>query len=104
MKTENQPITFQNMLHYLVTCLATPATIGRTLDNVLSYRALMRVMAEERGTGGMAPTGSGRCGGSSTASWEDPVSGGAGGAGGPRGMLAGIGQGAQARERHASRT
>jgi hypothetical protein len=99
MKTENQPITFQNMLHYLVTCLATPATIG-TLDNVLSYRALMRVMAEERGTGGMPPTGSGRCGVSSTASWEDPVSG---GAGGPRGMLAGIGRGAQARERHASR-
>ena len=41
------------MLHYLVACLATPATIGRTLDiggpDVLSYRMLMRIMAEERG-------------------------------------------------------
>ena len=51
--TEAQPIAIQNVLHYLVACLATPATIGRTLDiggpDVLSYRMLMRIMAEERG-------------------------------------------------------
>lgn len=51
--TESQPIAVRNVLHYLVACLDTPATIGATLDiggpEVLSYRRLMRVMAEARG-------------------------------------------------------
>jgi uncharacterized protein YbjT (DUF2867 family)/uncharacterized protein YndB with AHSA1/START domain len=51
--TECQPVAVRNVLQYLIDCLAQPATIGRTLDiggpDVLSYRALMRVMAEERG-------------------------------------------------------
>ncbi len=52
VKTECQPIAVRNVLHYLVTCLAVPETIGRTLDiggpDVLSYEALMQIMAEER--------------------------------------------------------
>jgi uncharacterized protein YbjT (DUF2867 family) len=51
--TESQPIAIQNVLTYLVACLSTPATVGRTLDiggpDVLSYRDLMNVMADERG-------------------------------------------------------
>jgi uncharacterized protein YbjT (DUF2867 family) len=51
--TECQPISIGNVLHYLVQELTHPATLGRTLDiggpDVLSYEALMRVMAEERG-------------------------------------------------------
>jgi uncharacterized protein YbjT (DUF2867 family) len=51
--TECQPISIGNVLHYLVLALTHPATLGRTLDiggpDVLSYHALMRVMAEERG-------------------------------------------------------
>jgi uncharacterized protein YbjT (DUF2867 family) len=48
-----QPIAISNVLAYLVGCVAEPATVGRTLDiggpDVLSYRDLMRIMAEERG-------------------------------------------------------
>jgi uncharacterized protein YbjT (DUF2867 family)/uncharacterized protein YndB with AHSA1/START domain len=51
--TECQPIDVRNVLTYLVDCLRVPATAGLTLDiggpDVLSYRALMRVMAQERG-------------------------------------------------------
>jgi uncharacterized protein YbjT (DUF2867 family)/uncharacterized protein YndB with AHSA1/START domain len=51
--TESQPIAVRNVLEYLVDCLAVPATAGRTLDiggpDVLSYRELMGIMAEERG-------------------------------------------------------
>ena len=51
--TECQPIAIGNVLHYLVACLAVPETTGRTLDiggpEVLTYRQLMDVMAEERG-------------------------------------------------------
>jgi uncharacterized protein YbjT (DUF2867 family) len=51
--TESQPIAVRNVLHYLIACLDTPATIGATLDiggpEVLSYRELMRVMAAARG-------------------------------------------------------
>ena len=51
--TECQPIAIANVLGYLVACLDCPATVGRTLDiggpDVLSYRDLMRIMAEERG-------------------------------------------------------
>ncbi|HSD29823.1 MAG TPA: SDR family oxidoreductase [Vicinamibacteria bacterium] len=51
--TESQPIAVRNVVQYLVDCLAVPKTAGRTLDiggpDVLSYRELMRIMAEERG-------------------------------------------------------
>ena len=53
VQTESQPIAVRNVLEYLVRSLTTPATAGRTLDiggpDVLSYRDLMRVMAECRG-------------------------------------------------------
>jgi len=53
VSTECQPIAVRNVLHYLVACLSTPATEGRTLDiggpEVLTYRELMRIMAEELG-------------------------------------------------------
>jgi uncharacterized protein YbjT (DUF2867 family) len=51
--TEAQPIAIQNVLHDLVRCLDLPETAGRTFDiggpDVVSYRDLMRIMAEERG-------------------------------------------------------
>jgi uncharacterized protein YbjT (DUF2867 family) len=51
--TESQPIAVRNVLEYLVECLGVPQSVGRTLDiggpDVLSYRELMQVMAEERG-------------------------------------------------------
>lgn len=53
VRTECQPIAIRDVLHYLVACLTTPGTAGRTLDiggpDVLSYAELMRVMARERG-------------------------------------------------------
>lgn len=53
VSTECQPIAVRNVLHYLVACLSAPDAAGRTLDiggpDVLSYRDLMRIMAEERG-------------------------------------------------------
>jgi uncharacterized protein YbjT (DUF2867 family) len=53
VQTESQPIAVRNVLEYLVRSLATPETTGRTLDvggpDILSYRELMRVMAECRG-------------------------------------------------------
>ncbi len=49
--TECQPIAVRNVLHYLIACLTTPATTGMTLDiggpDVLSYRNLMHITAEE---------------------------------------------------------
>lgn len=51
--TQCQPIAVRNVLHYLVTCLETPATVGRTLDiggpDVVTYRDLMDAMAKARG-------------------------------------------------------
>lgn len=51
--TECQPIAIRNVLHYLVTCLQTPGTTGRTLDiggpDVLAYAELMHLMAAARG-------------------------------------------------------
>mgnify|MGYP000390522904 CR=1 FL=1 len=51
--TECQPIAIRDVLRYLVACLTTPATIGRTLDiggpDILTYRQLMQVMADARG-------------------------------------------------------
>ncbi|MHC4990046.1 MAG: SDR family oxidoreductase [Planctomycetota bacterium] len=53
VSTESQPIAVRNVLHYLLQCLETPETIGRTLDiggpDILTYRELMRIMAVERG-------------------------------------------------------
>jgi uncharacterized protein YbjT (DUF2867 family)/uncharacterized protein YndB with AHSA1/START domain len=51
--TECQPIAIRNVLQYLVACLEVKETIGATFDiggsDVVSYRELMRIMAEERG-------------------------------------------------------
>jgi uncharacterized protein YbjT (DUF2867 family) len=51
VETECQPISIRNVLGYLVDCLSTPATTGRTLDigglDVLTYAELMGIMAEE---------------------------------------------------------
>jgi uncharacterized protein YbjT (DUF2867 family) len=45
VSTECQPIAVQDVLAYLVACLETPETIGRTLDiggpDILTYRELM---------------------------------------------------------------
>jgi uncharacterized protein YbjT (DUF2867 family) len=53
VRTQSQPIAIRNVLHYLVACLDTPETKGRTIDiggpEVVSYRELMRTMAEARG-------------------------------------------------------
>ena len=53
VRTECQPIAVRNVLEYLVGCLRTPGTEGRTLDiggpEVLSYRRIMELMAEARG-------------------------------------------------------
>lgn len=53
VSTRCQPIAIRNVLHYLVACLETPGTTGRTLDiggpEVLTYRELMSSMAEVRG-------------------------------------------------------
>ncbi|MCM2257728.1 MAG: SDR family oxidoreductase [Vicinamibacteria bacterium] len=53
VSTQSQPIAVRDVLHYLVACLDTPETAGRTLDiggpDVLDYKELMQVMASERG-------------------------------------------------------
>jgi len=53
--TECQPIAVRNVVQYLVDALDRAETIGKTLDiggpDVVSYRELMRIMAEERGLG-----------------------------------------------------
>lgn len=55
VKTESQPIAISNVLHYLIACIEMPATVGATLDiggaDVVTYRELMRMMAELRGLG-----------------------------------------------------
>lgn len=55
VSTECQPIAIDNVLAYLVACLSTPATVGSTLDiggaDVLTYRAMMDLMAEALGLG-----------------------------------------------------
>ena len=49
--TPCQPIAVSNVLHYLVACLDFPATSGATFDigaeEVVTYRQLMRLYAEE---------------------------------------------------------
>ncbi len=53
VSTECQPIAVRNVLGYLVDALASPASIGRTLDiggpDVVTYRRMMDWMAEARG-------------------------------------------------------
>jgi len=49
VRTECQPIAVRNVLEYLVQCLDTPETVGKTLDiggpDVMTYNELMREMA-----------------------------------------------------------
>jgi uncharacterized protein YbjT (DUF2867 family) len=49
--TECQPVAITDVLHWLSRCLSVPETIGKTLEiggpDVLPYRDLMRIMAEE---------------------------------------------------------
>ena len=51
--TECQPVAIADVLHWLVRCLEVPETAGKTLEiggpDVMPYRELMRVMAEELG-------------------------------------------------------
>lgn len=51
VSTESQPVAIADVLHWLVRCLAVPETTGQTLEiggaDVLPYRELMRIMAEE---------------------------------------------------------
>jgi uncharacterized protein YbjT (DUF2867 family) len=51
--TMSQPIAVRDVLDYLVRCLDTPATTGRTLDvggrDVVTYRELMQIMARQLG-------------------------------------------------------
>jgi uncharacterized protein YbjT (DUF2867 family) len=51
--TRCQPIGIRNVLHYLVACLDVPETIGQSFDigcpEIVSYRQLMRLYAEEAG-------------------------------------------------------
>ncbi len=53
VRTRCQPIAIRDVLTYLVRCLETPETRGRTLDvggpEVLTYRELMAIMADARG-------------------------------------------------------
>ncbi|WP_027715857.1 SDR family oxidoreductase [Desulfuromonas sp. TF] len=48
-----QPIGVRNVLHYLIACLDVPETIGQTFDigqeEVITYRRLMEIYAEEAG-------------------------------------------------------
>jgi nucleoside-diphosphate-sugar epimerase len=53
VRTESQPIAVRNVVGYLVDCLEAPQTRGRILDiggpDIVSYRELMRIVAEELG-------------------------------------------------------
>ncbi len=53
VSTESQPIAVENVLNYLTGCLSSPQTIGQSLDiggpDILSYRKLMELYAEEKG-------------------------------------------------------
>lgn len=53
VSTRCQPIAVRNVLHYLLACLGREQCFGRTLDiggaEVVTYRELMRIMAEARG-------------------------------------------------------
>jgi uncharacterized protein YbjT (DUF2867 family) len=51
VRTECQPVAITDVLHWLAHCLDVPETAGKTLEiggpDVLTYRDLMRIMAEE---------------------------------------------------------
>ncbi len=51
VKTECQPVAISDVLYWLVKCLEVPETSGQTLEiggkDVLQYRELMHIMAEE---------------------------------------------------------
>lgn len=53
VKTESQPIAVSDVLYYLVACLSTPETNGRTLDiggpDIVTYRQLMNAMSDALG-------------------------------------------------------
>ncbi len=53
LETPSQPIAIRNVLNYLTGCLECPATTGETFDiggpDVLNYRQLMEIYAEEAG-------------------------------------------------------
>ncbi len=53
VKTESQPVAIFDVLYWLVTCLDVKETEGETLEiggkDVVQYRELMRIMAEELG-------------------------------------------------------
>lgn len=53
VKTECQPIGIADVLHWLVTCIETPETIGETIEiggsDVLPYQQLMQVCGKELG-------------------------------------------------------
>jgi uncharacterized protein YbjT (DUF2867 family) len=53
IETRIQPIALRDVLQYLVGCLDTPETAGKTFDicgpNIMSYREMMQNYAEARG-------------------------------------------------------
>jgi uncharacterized protein YbjT (DUF2867 family) len=53
VSTESQPIAISNVLQYLSGCLEVPDTINKSFDiggpDILSYRRLMEIYAEEAG-------------------------------------------------------
>lgn len=53
VRTECQPISVRNVLHYLVECLAVPETVGRILEiggaDIVTYESLLQTMAAARG-------------------------------------------------------
>ncbi|MCX5691513.1 MAG: DUF2867 domain-containing protein [Planctomycetota bacterium] len=53
VKTESQPVAIADVLHWMVRCLSVPETAGKTLEiggaDVLPYRQLMQIMADELG-------------------------------------------------------
>jgi hypothetical protein len=52
VRTECQPISVDNVLHYLVETLSQPDTVGRTLEiggaDIVTYQTLLQNVAEER--------------------------------------------------------
>jgi uncharacterized protein YbjT (DUF2867 family) len=53
VSTPSQPIGIRNVLNYLIACLEYPETVGQTYDiggpDVVTYRQLMQIYAEEAG-------------------------------------------------------
>jgi uncharacterized protein YbjT (DUF2867 family) len=53
LETPNQPIAVRNVIEYLSVCLESDVTTGKTFDiggpDILTYRELMKIFAEEAG-------------------------------------------------------